>query len=57
MVPSNDPLRDDNFKFTLRMAKLGKDVLLKEYLYMPHGFLNFNVPFLEMKEESTTAIL
>lgn len=56
MVAQNDPLRDESFRFTLRMAKLGLDVYLKEYMYMPHGYLNYNSPLLGMKEESNEAI-
>ena len=56
MVPTNDPLRDESFKFTLRLAKLGVDVFLKEYMYMPHGFLNFNAPVLGMKDEANETI-
>lgn len=56
MVGANDPLRDESFKFTLRLATLGIDVFLREYLYMPHGFLNYNAPLLGMKEESNEGI-
>jgi acetyl esterase/lipase len=56
MVAQNDPLRDESFKFTLRLAKLGQDVILKEYCYLPHGFLNYNAPLLGMKEESNETI-
>lgn len=56
MVPANDPLRDESFKFTLRLAKLGIDVFLKEYSYLPHGFLNYNAPLLGMKDESNETI-
>lgn len=56
MVASNDPLRDESFKFTLRLAKLNRDVKLKEYMYMPHGFLNYNAPMLGMKDESNECI-
>ena len=56
MVPTNDPIRDESFKFTLRLAKLGVDVFLKEYMYMPHGFLNFNAPILGMKDEANETI-
>lgn len=38
------------------MIKLGLDVKLKEYMYMPHGYLNYNAPILGMKEESNEAI-
>lgn len=52
MVASNDPLRDEAFRFTLRLAKFGVDVHLKEYMYMPHGYLNYNAPLLGMKDEA-----
>ena len=35
---------------------IDKDVILKEYSYLPHGFLNYNAPLLGLKEESTEAI-
>eukprot|EP00347_Sterkiella_histriomuscorum_P001768 403370757 len=56
MVAANDPLRDESFKFTLRLCKLNRDVKLKEYMYMPHGYLNFNAPLFGMKEEANEAI-
>ena len=56
MVPTNDPLRDESFKFTLRLAKQGVDVFLREYMYMPHGYLNFNAPMLGMKDEANETI-
>ncbi|TNV84405.1 hypothetical protein FGO68_gene3288 [Halteria grandinella] len=56
MVPTNDPLRDESFKFTLRLAKQGIDVFLREYMYMPHGYLNFNAPMLGMKDEANETI-
>ena len=55
-IANNDPLRDESFNLTLRLAKLGKDVKLKEYMYMPHGFLGFNAPLLGMKDECDEAI-
>lgn len=57
MIASNDPLRDESLKFTLRLAKLGVDAHLKEFMYLPHGFLNYNAPMLGMKDESNEAIL
>ena len=56
MVGANDPLRDESFKLTLRLSKLGVDVYLKEYLYLPHGFLNFNAPVFGMREEANEGI-
>lgn len=56
MVAANDPLRDESFNLLYRLAKLGHDVKLKEYLFMPHGFLNYNAPLLGMSEESNETI-
>ena len=56
MVAANDPLRDESFNLTYRLAKLGHDVKLKEYLFMPHGYLNYNAPLLGMREESNQTI-
>lgn len=57
MVAANDPLRDEGFKLSLRLAKLGVDVRLREYAFMPHGFLNYNAPLLGMRDESNETIL
>jgi acetyl esterase/lipase len=56
MVASNDPLRDESFKLAYRLSKLDIDVYLKEYMYLPHGYLNYNAPLLGMKEESNETI-
>jgi len=56
MVASNDPLRDESFKMAYRLAKVGVDVQLKEYMYLPHGYLNYNAPLLGMKDESNETI-
>jgi acetyl esterase/lipase len=56
MVAANDPLRDEGFKFTLRLARMGVDVFLKEYTYLPHGFLSYNAPLLGMRDESNEGI-
>lgn len=56
MVAANDPLRDESFTLTYKLAKLEKDVKLKEYLYMPHGYLNYNAHLLGMREECNEAI-
>ena len=50
MVASNDPLRDESFKLSLKLSKLEVDVQLKEYMYLPHGYLNFNAPLFGMKD-------
>jgi len=31
MIAANDPIRDESYRFTLKLSKLGVDVLLKEY--------------------------
>jgi len=56
MVAANDPLRDESFMFTYKLAKLDVDVHLKEYLHMPHGFLNYNSPMMGMKDECNETI-
>jgi len=56
MAAANDPLRDESFRFTLRLATLGVDIHLKEYEHMPHGFLNYNMSSMGMKEECNEAI-
>lgn len=57
MVAGNDALRDESLQFTLKLKKAGaEDVQLTEYKYMPHGFLNYNSPFLGMKDEANLAI-
>ena len=56
MIAQNDALRDESLQFSLRLAKLDVDVQLKEYSYMPHGFLNYNAPILGMREEANETI-
>lgn len=56
MVASNDPLRDESFKLCLRLAKLDVDVYMKEYMYMPHGFLSYNNSLFGMKDEANETI-
>jgi acetyl esterase/lipase len=45
-------LRDQSFVFALRLKKLGVDVKLREFGLLPHGFLNFNSPFMGFKDEA-----
>lgn len=56
MVAANDPLRDESFTLTHKLTTLGKDVKLKEYLFMPHGYLNYNAPLLGMRTEVNETI-
>jgi hormone-sensitive lipase len=55
-IASNDPLRDESFKFHLRLLQLGVDSEMKEYKLMPHGFLNFNFPGFGLREEALEGI-
>ncbi|TNV84221.1 hypothetical protein FGO68_gene12045 [Halteria grandinella] len=56
LVASNDPLRDDSFRFSLRLLKLGVPCEIKEFKLMPHGFLSLNFPMWGMPEESQAGI-
>ena len=56
MVGTNDPLRDNSFLFTLKLAKLGVDVELKEMYLLPHGFLSYDFPYIGMRAEATEGI-
>jgi acetyl esterase/lipase len=56
MVPTNDALRDESFQFSLRLAKLGIDIKIREYQSMPHGYLNYNSQILGMRDESNVTI-
>ena len=49
MVGSIDPIRDMSYAFTQKLLKNNVDVKLHEYQYLPHGFLNYNIPFVGMK--------
>ena len=56
MIAANDPLRDESFRFTLKLIEAGVDVFLKEYQCLPHGFLNYNAPLLGMRDEANQTI-
>ncbi|CAI2387602.1 unnamed protein product [Moneuplotes crassus] len=50
-----DPLHDDGYKLGYQLACLGRDVKVRDYRFLPHGYLNFtHVPML--KQESNEAI-
>ena len=49
---SADPLRDDSYLFLQKLSKLNVNVLLKEFIFFPHGFLNYDSPIM-MKEAAT----
>lgn len=59
MSAGNDPLRDEGYKFVLRLLENGINVTCKEYINFPHGFMSFNIPMAgisECKEAITQAI-
>lgn len=49
LVGSIDPIRDCSYSLAQKLQNNGVDVQLKEYQYMPHGFLNYNVPIIGLK--------
>ena len=49
MVGSIDPIRDMTYAFAQKLLKNKVDVKIVEYKYLPHGFLNYNIPFVGMK--------
>ena len=50
LIAGNDPLRDESYKFVLKLAKLKKDIKFIEYLMFPHAFLNFDIPVAGISE-------
>lgn len=42
-VGDEDPLRDDSVLMTDRMNRLDKEVSLKVYKHMAHGYMNMNI--------------
>ena len=56
MIASNDPIRDESYRLTLKLLRQNVDVELKEFKLMPHGFLSYNFPMFGMREEAQEAI-
>jgi hormone-sensitive lipase len=56
MIASNDPIRDESYRLTLKLLRQKVDVELKEFKLMPHGFLSYNFPMFGMREEAQEAI-
>lgn len=56
MIASNDPIRDESYRLTLKLLRQGVDVELKEFKLMPHGFLSYNFPMFGMREEAFEGI-
>ncbi|CAI2385107.1 unnamed protein product [Moneuplotes crassus] len=50
MIAGNDPLRDESYKYVLRMLKRKVDVKMHEYQMFPHAFLNFDAPLVGIGE-------
>mmetsp|Transcript_15575 Transcript_15575/g.13615 ORF Transcript_15575/g.13615 Transcript_15575/m.13615 type:complete len:134 (+) Transcript_15575:146-547(+) len=44
MTAGNDPLRDEQYKFVLKLVNNDVDVRCREYIAFPHGFLSFDLP-------------
>lgn len=44
MIAGNDPLRDEAYKFTMKLLKNKVDIKVIEYIGFPHGFLSFELP-------------
>ncbi|CAD8106727.1 unnamed protein product [Paramecium sonneborni] len=55
VLGTNDPLHDESFRLANKLQKLGKDIKITEYQYMPHGFLQFDVTS-GMKEAEQTVL-
>jgi len=56
MIASNDPIRDESYRLTLKLLRQNVDVELKEFKLMPHGFLSYNFPMFGMREEAAEGI-
>ena len=50
------PLKDDGIYFLNRLLKNGVDASCKEFVLLPHGFLNYNLPYGRGMAESRPAI-
>ena len=44
LIAGNDPLRDEIYKFWLRLLRNKVNIKVKEYISFPHGFLSFELP-------------
>ena len=44
LIAGNDPLRDEIYKFSLRLLRNKVNIKVKEYISFPHGFLSFELP-------------
>ena len=50
------PLKDDGLYFFNRLLQNGVDAKCKEFVLLPHGFLNYNLPYGRGMVESKLAI-
>ena len=51
-----DPLRDDGMMLVDRLVRAGASVRVTEIEMMPHGFLNYKMPFGQGMKEAEAAI-
>lgn len=50
LMAGNDPLRDESYKYMLKLLKLGIDTKFIEYQMFPHAFMNFDAPIVGIGE-------
>ena len=50
LMAGNDPLRDESYKFMLKLLKKKVDAKFIEYQMFPHAFLNFDAPIVGIGE-------
>ncbi|CAD8120851.1 unnamed protein product [Paramecium sonneborni] len=55
VLGTNDPLHDESFRLANNLFRLGRDIKITEYKWMPHGFLQFDV-IQGMKEACQTVL-
>ena len=56
MVGDHDPLHDDCWRFSERCMEAGVNIRMKVYERMMHGFLNFDLKGVGVKEARTTVV-
>ena len=54
---TGDSLRDDYVEFLHKCLKINKKCQLKEFKYFPHGFLNYDYPFIMPQSAKITDII
>lgn len=51
---TSDPLRDDYVEFMNKCVKCNIDCKMEEYMFFPHGFLNYDVPMMFPEASAVT---